>query len=132
MTRRHTPPPLPPQATAAAPRRAKAPAQAGLAAGADHDARAAGVLVGSVDAVTRDDATPRAREEADAADVPDCIETAVAFMAAQDGAVQRVLAVHRRRPDGRCTGCVYRLTWWPCTVAGIAIRVEMANDLRLT
>lgn len=45
---------------------------------------------------------------------------AVAFMAAQPGGAERTLAVHRRRADGYCTGCMHTLTHWPCTVARIA------------
>lgn len=45
---------------------------------------------------------------------------AVAFMAAQPGGPERILAVHRRRPDGYCSGCVHTLSRWPCTVARIA------------
>jgi hypothetical protein len=46
---------------------------------------------------------------------------AVAFMAAQPGGPERTLAVHRRRPDGYCTGCVHTLSHWPCTVARVAL-----------
>lgn len=46
---------------------------------------------------------------------------AVAFMAAQPGGPSRTLALHRRRPDGYCTGCVHTLAHWPCTVARIAL-----------
>jgi hypothetical protein len=46
---------------------------------------------------------------------------AVAFMAAQPGGAERTLALHRRRPDGYCTGCVHTLSHWPCTVARIAL-----------
>lgn len=46
---------------------------------------------------------------------------AVAFMAAQPGGAQRTLALHRRRPDGYCAGCVHTLSRWPCTVARIAL-----------
>jgi hypothetical protein len=50
-----------------------------------------------------------------------CFETAVAFMASQPGGADRILAAHRRRPDGYCTGCVHTLAHWPCTVARIAL-----------
>jgi hypothetical protein len=46
---------------------------------------------------------------------------AVAFVAAQPGGIERILAAHRRRPDGYCTGCVHTLSHWPCPVAGIAL-----------
>jgi hypothetical protein len=50
-----------------------------------------------------------------------CFAAAVAFMASQPGGAERILAAHRRRPDGYCTGCVHTLTHWPCTVARIAL-----------
>ncbi|MGH3615861.1 MAG: hypothetical protein ACRDRK_25355 [Pseudonocardia sp.] len=50
-----------------------------------------------------------------------CIAEAIAFVAAQPGGVERTLATHRRRSDGRCAGCVHTRTWWPCAVAGIAL-----------
>jgi hypothetical protein len=46
---------------------------------------------------------------------------AVAFVAAQPGGIERILAAHRRRADGYCTGCVHTLSHWPCRVAGIAL-----------
>jgi hypothetical protein len=46
---------------------------------------------------------------------------AVAFVAAQPGGIERILAARRRRPDGYCTGCVHTLSHWPCPVAGIAL-----------
>jgi hypothetical protein len=46
---------------------------------------------------------------------------AAAFVAAQPGGIERILAAHRRRPDGYCTGCVHTLSRWPCPVAGIAL-----------
>ncbi|MGH3565312.1 MAG: hypothetical protein ACRDRH_04625 [Pseudonocardia sp.] len=50
-----------------------------------------------------------------------CIAEAITVVAAQPGGVERILATHRRRSDGRCTGCAHTLTKWPCTVAGIAL-----------
>jgi hypothetical protein len=52
-----------------------------------------------------------------------CFAAAVAFMASQPGGAERILATHRRRPDGYCTGCVHTLAHWPCTVARIALTV---------
>lgn len=54
--------------------------------------------------------------------VVECIDIAARFLAAQPGAVERALAKHRRGDDGRCTGCVSTLTWWPCATASIAMR----------
>lgn len=53
---------------------------------------------------------------------------AVAFMATQPGGAERTLAVHRRRPDGYCTGCVHTLAHWPCTVARIALTAVRCNN----
>lgn len=53
---------------------------------------------------------------------------AVAFMATQPGGAERTLAVHRRRPDGYCTGCVHTLAHWPCTVARIALTAVGRNN----
>jgi len=49
-----------------------------------------------------------------------CIDTAAEFIAAQPGGAARTLTRHRRRPDGRCSGCVATPTPWPCTAATIA------------
>jgi hypothetical protein len=46
---------------------------------------------------------------------------AVAFIASQPGGAERILAAHRRRPDGYCSGCVHTLSHWPCTVTRIAL-----------
>jgi hypothetical protein len=53
--------------------------------------------------------------------VQDCISVAATFMAAEPGAVQRVLGVHRRQCDGWCSGCVCRPVRWPCPAAHIAM-----------
>jgi hypothetical protein len=50
------------------------------------------------------------------------MDAAARLLAATPGAAHQALARHRRRPDGRCTGCTTRLTWWPCALASIARR----------
>lgn len=52
------------------------------------------------------------------------IEEAAKLLARQPGASKRALAVHHRRPDGRCNGCYTTLVWWPCVLAAIALRTE--------
>jgi hypothetical protein len=49
-----------------------------------------------------------------------CIDVAVTFVAAQPGGARRVLARHRRLPDGTCGGCVGTAAPWPCTAATVA------------
>ena len=51
------------------------------------------------------------------------IDAAARLMATNPGADKRVLAMHRRRSDGYCTGCWTRPTKWPCGVASVALRV---------
>lgn len=34
------------------------------------------------------------------------VDAAIQFMAQQGGGAERVLAIHRRLPDGRCRGCL--------------------------
>jgi hypothetical protein len=52
------------------------------------------------------------------------VEAAVQFMAQQIGGAERVLAIHRRLPDGRCRGCLTTVTTWPCPVAHLALRAR--------
>jgi hypothetical protein len=51
------------------------------------------------------------------------IDVAVQFMAGP-GRAERLLAVHRRLPDGLCAGCLTQLTKWPCPVASIALQAQ--------
>ncbi|TQM14787.1 hypothetical protein FB558_1563 [Pseudonocardia kunmingensis] len=51
--------------------------------------------------------------------VAGCIDAAARFLAAQPGAVERMLSMHRPRGDGRCSAC-RPLVHWPCTMANIA------------
>lgn len=65
-------------------------------------------------------------------DDSDPIEPAAWFMAAQRGGSDRILAKHRRRPDGRCAECSVRaLVSWPCTLANIAHRAKMISGGKL-
>ena len=57
--------------------------------------------------------------------VAGCIDAAARFLAAQPGAVERMLNIHRPRGDGRCSACL-PLVHWPCTMANIA-RVAAAR-----
>lgn len=50
------------------------------------------------------------------------IDSATAFIAAQQDGPKRVLALHRRLGNGVCCGCLVRPTMWPCTVAAIALK----------
>src|SRR5690349_19827730 len=50
------------------------------------------------------------------------IDVAVTFVASQAGGADRLLIIHRRLPSGNCSGCL-SFTPWPCTTAGIALRV---------
>jgi hypothetical protein len=54
----------------------------------------------------------------------DCIAVAAIFMAAEPGAVQRVLTAHRKQPDGWYSGCICRPVRWPCPTAHIALQAE--------
>lgn len=63
-----------------------------------------------------------AKDDGGRAAAAECIEVAARFLAAQPGAADRVLAAHRRAPDGRCTGCGSRRVRWPCSTAVIARR----------
>ena len=54
-----------------------------------------------------------------ASGVAGCIDAAARFLAAQPGAVERMLSIHRPRGDGRCSAC-RPLVHWPCTMASIA------------
>jgi hypothetical protein len=56
------------------------------------------------------------------------IDVAIRFMAKQPGGAERVLAIHRRLPDGRCRGCLTTVTMWPCPVARFAIRAQQSED----
>jgi hypothetical protein len=56
------------------------------------------------------------------------IDVAIRFMAQQPGGAERVLAIHRRLPDGRCRGCLTTVTMWPCPVARFAIRAQQSED----
>ena len=49
-----------------------------------------------------------------------CIDAAAQFLAGQNGAVDRILAEHRRAPNGACTGCRTRPIAWPCSITIIA------------
>jgi hypothetical protein len=60
--------------------------------------------------------------------VQDCIGVAAAFMAAEPGGAQRVLGVHRRQPDGWCSGCIYRPVRWPCPAAHIALHAARIQE----
>lgn len=62
----------------------------------------------------------------------DVIQTAVWFVATQAGGPARILAAHRRLPDGYCLGCLATPMRWPCTVAAIATNaISAQNDLGL-
>jgi len=56
-------------------------------------------------------------------DTRSCIDEAALFVAAQDGAVDRIRAAHRPRSDGRCHACGAD-TRWPCVQVVIADRAE--------
>jgi hypothetical protein len=56
------------------------------------------------------------------------VDAAVQFMAQQDGGAERVLAIHRRLPDGRCRGCLTTVTTWPCPVAHLALRAQQSRN----
>lgn len=58
----------------------------------------------------------------------DVIQTAVWFVATQAGGPARILAAHRRLPDGICAGCVTTPTRWPCTAAAIAVTAQHGSD----
>lgn len=47
-------------------------------------------------------------------------DLAAALIASRPGALQQILAVHRPRSDGRCTGCFHLSPRWPCTLAAVA------------
>jgi hypothetical protein len=51
------------------------------------------------------------------------IDVAVAFVASQPDGAGRLLIIHQRLPSGNCSGCLSFPTPWPCTTAGIALRV---------
>jgi hypothetical protein len=52
------------------------------------------------------------------------VDVAIQFMAQQQGGAERVLAIHRRLPDGRCRGCLTTASRWPCPVARLALRAQ--------
>lgn len=49
------------------------------------------------------------------------IDVAVRFIAAEPGGIERMLARHRRLPDGVCAGCLTHATAWPCVAADLAL-----------
>lgn len=58
------------------------------------------------------------------------VDAAIQFMAQQDGGAERVLAIHRRLPDGRCRGCLTSVTAWPCPIAQLAMQAQETRDRR--
>jgi hypothetical protein len=50
----------------------------------------------------------------------DCLQLAARLLASDDGAPERALALHRRRPDGGCACCGPRGGPWPCFTASAA------------
>ena len=70
------------------------------------------------DSNTRDSDTARARRNVAAS-----IDTAIGFVATQEGGPGRILTTHERLPDGTCRGCLTTSTRWPCSVAAIALGV---------
>ena len=71
-------------------------------------------VAGPVEAVTDTEMPPN---------VAACIDAAARFLADQPGGVERILAAHRRREDGRCVTCT-RADHWPCTMVAIARRAN--------
>jgi hypothetical protein len=59
---------------------------------------------------------------------PSAFDIAVQVVAHQPGMAERILAVHRRLPDGLCCGCLTSLTEWPCTVASIALQAQRSSN----
>lgn len=50
------------------------------------------------------------------------MDIATQLMAAQSGAADHALSVHRRAPNDRCTGCGPGRVRWPCVVVVVARR----------
>lgn len=57
------------------------------------------------------------------------VGTAVEFVAAQPGGVERILRQHYPREGGMCAGCVAVPTSYPCQAARIAELARAGNTL---
>jgi hypothetical protein len=55
-----------------------------------------------------------------------CIIEAARLIMWNRGEAERLLAVHRPSPDGRCIGCGHSIARWPCAMVAIA---RTAQDL---
>jgi hypothetical protein len=49
-----------------------------------------------------------------------CIREAARLVGDNAGEAERLLGIHRERPDGRCAGCGSHLVHWPCVMVAIA------------